>query len=272
MYKEASFREKVEQLVRTAGGFIRQERENFDCEKIELKGKSDLVSYVDRAAEEMLIEGCRDLIPGSGFMTEEAGLQELDKEWVWIIDPLDGTTNFIHGLPAYSVSLALCCEGESVLGFVYEISRDELFVAWKDGGAWMNGKQIQVSSPEKLEDSLLVTGFPYKDNGRMDDYLAVFKALMARSHGVRRIGSAAVDLAWVACGRMEAFYEYNLNAWDVAAGYLLVEEAGGKVTDFKNGREFLFGRQIAASNAKIHAEMLEVIHQYFQPLPEIQTF
>lgn len=236
-------------LVKETGDFIRQEALDFEPSKIQYKGKNDLVSYVDKTAEKKLVDGLTEILPGSGFIAEEGTSTKRSDSYNWIIDPLDGTTNFSHGLPIYSISVALIKRGELALGVVYEVNRDECFHAVKGGGAFLNHMPIHVSEVSTLDQALLATGFPYYDFEEMNKYLAVLNALMQKTHGLRRMGSAAVDLAYTACGRFEGFFEYNLNAWDVAAGALLVQEAGGKVTDFKGGNDFLFGREIVAGNS-----------------------
>ncbi|KEO73173.1 inositol monophosphatase family protein [Anditalea andensis] len=243
-------------IAKKAGAFIRNERQGFQIESIEHKGFNDLVSYVDKEAEKMIVEGLKALLPEAGYITEEGTETVQNDVYNWIIDPLDGTTNFIHGLPIYSVSIALIEKDKLLLGVVYEINLDECFYAISGRGAFCNGKSIKVSSATKLADSLIATGFPYYDFDLISKYLEVMKNLMQKSHGIRRLGSAAVDLVYVACGRAEAFFEYNLNAYDVAAGALIVLEAGGHVTDFGGGDKYIFGRQILASNFKIHSELM----------------
>ena len=252
--------------TRCVGAFIKAESKKFDVSKIEHKGFNDLVSYVDKEAEKQLVAALKNLLPEAGFITEEGTAESQQQEYTWIIDPLDGTTNFMHGLPIYSISIALSRQvllqkREIVLGVVYEINFDEAFYAWKDGGAFLNEKPIKVSKAEKLADSLIATGFPYTEFGRASDYLKMLGEFMSKSHGVRRIGSAAVDLAYVACGRFEGFFEFNLNAWDVAGGIIIVQEAGGQVSTFKKEGDPVFDREICASNTHIHAEMMAVIQQ-----------
>uniref|UniRef100_UPI003592FA45 inositol monophosphatase family protein n=1 Tax=Aquiflexum sp. TaxID=1872584 RepID=UPI003592FA45 len=176
------------------------------------------------------------------------------KAYTWIIDPLDGTTNFIHGLPIFSVSIGLRYLDEIVIGVVYEINFHECFYAMKGHGAFCNGKPIKVSSVKSLSESLIATGFPYSAFSQIDAYLDVLKELMRKCHGVRRLGSAAIDLCYVACGRVEGFFEYDLKPYDVAAGALIVKEAGGAVNDFRQGDKYLFGKEILASNGYIHQE------------------
>ncbi|ALW84507.1 inositol monophosphatase [Hymenobacter sedentarius] len=253
-------------LCRTTAQFIRQEAATFDRGKIEHKGVHDLVSYVDQETERKLVAGLRQLLPEAGFITEEgtAGPDTHTEEFTWIIDPLDGTTNFVHGLPVYSISVALLHRKELVIGVVHEVNRDESFRAVRGSGAFCNDLPIRVTDIPELNSSLIATGFPYKDFGQMGTYLQVLGAFMSRSHGVRRLGSAAVDLAYVAAGRYEGFFEFNLNSYDVAAGILLVREAGGHVTQFLEDGDPLFGREIVASNGHLHAEMQQTIREFWQ--------
>lgn len=212
----------------------------------------------------MIVDGLRPLIESAGFITEENTASVTGERYSWIIDPLDGTTNYIHGMPCFCISIALIDKEELVLGVVHELNFDECFYAWKDGGAFMNGEPIHVSKIQKLSDSLLATGFPYHDYGRMKPYMEVFDHFMRNTHGLRRLGSAAADLAYVACGRFEAFYEYGLNAWDVAGGAIIVQEAGGMVKDFSGGKDFVFGMEMVASNGFVGVEMLDVIRERFR--------
>ncbi len=249
-------------LAREAGGFIRTEAEKFSLDQVELKGKSDLVSYVDKETEKKLVSSLKDILPEAGFITEENTIAQDKKAYTWVIDPLDGTTNFVHGLPTYAVSVGLM-EGEVIVaGVVYEVTRDECFYAWKDGGAYMNDKPIHVTPATTIDESLFATGFPVHNFEKLDDYLGILNELMKDAHGLRRVGSAATDMAYVACGRYEAFFEYNLKPWDVAAGVIIVQEAGGTVTDFKGGDDFLFGQEMVAAGP-VHAELLEVVKKYW---------
>ena len=252
-------------LCRSTAGFIRQEATTFDRNKIEHKGVHDLVSYVDQETERRLVAGLRQLLPTAGFITEEgtAGPDSHTEEFTWIIDPLDGTTNFVHGLPVYSISVALLHQRELVVGVVHEVNRDESFRAVRGGGAFCNDQPMHVTDIPDLNNALIATGFPYKDFGLMQTYLQVLGAFMSRSHGVRRLGSAAVDLAYVAAGRCEGFFEFNLNAYDVAAGILLVREAGGHVTQFLTDGDPLFGREVVASNGRLHLEMQQTIREFW---------
>ncbi len=242
-------------VVDDAVVFLRGELLGFTYDKVEYKGLNDLVSYVDKGSEKILVTGLQALIPGAGFITEENTLNITGREWQWIIDPLDGTTNFVHGVPCFCVSVGLMYKGELVSGIVHEVNLNECFYGWKGGGAFLNGKPISVSVNRELRASLVATGFPYTNYDRMTEYMEVFGYCMKNTHGIRRLGSAAVDLAYVACGRFECFYEYGLNAWDVAAGAFLVKEAGGKVSDFKGGDNYIIGREIIASNAFVFEVM-----------------
>jgi len=256
--------EKVIDIAKEAGAFIREQRKTFSPEKIELKGLNDLVSYVDKMAEEQIVAGLQNIIPGAGFITEEKTINKTGERHNWIIDPLDGTTNFIHGLPVFSVSIALQEYDELVVGVVYEVNMDECFYAWKDSPAYMNGEVITTSASADISQSLLATGFPYYDFSKQSAYINLFTELMKSCHGLRRLGSAAVDLAYTACGRFDAFYEYNLNPWDVAAGVLIVKQAGGHVVNFSGGDEVLNTRELLATNGKITVELLEAIKAHFK--------
>ncbi|MBK6962764.1 MAG: inositol monophosphatase [Bacteroidales bacterium] len=254
---------KVCEISRMTGKYITSQSEKFIPEDVMQKGIHDYVSYVDKTAEQMIVEELKSLLPEAGFITEEETAGYDEQIFRWIIDPLDGTTNFIHKVPLFSVSIALMEQGEVVVGVVYEINRDECFYAWKGGIAMLNGKEIHVSPSQDFNSSLLATGFPYYDYGRLDAYLAIFKHFMQHTAGIRRLGSAAADLAYVACGRFEGFYEYGLHAWDVAAGAFIVQMAGGKVTDFKGNNNYIFGAELIAGNKPAHQEMIKVIDQKF---------
>ncbi len=249
--------EQVLQVAHPVAEFQRHEWSNFNRNAIEYKGAHDLVSYVDRTAEEMLVAGLSKLLPEAGFLTEEGTVEQSRRPLMWVVDPLDGTTNFAHGLPFFSISIALLLDGTPLLGMVWEPIRHERFTAVAGQGCRLNGQNITVSSTTILDHALLATGFPYEKYDRVDDYLPVLKRMMTESRGVRRLGSAALDLAYVACGRFDGFYEYNLSPWDVAAGVLLVTEAGGRASNFSGDANAIFGRQIVAANEKLHAQLLE---------------
>ena len=237
--------------ARETAAFLLEERSKFRQDKVEYKGLNNLVSYVDKEAEKMLVKACKLILPEAGFITEEGTVEGADEnqDLVWIIDPLDGTTNFVHGLPEFSVSIGLVWKGEPILGIVVHAPEHKIYHAREGGGAWCNGEKISVSAEQKLENSLLATGFPYYDFDLMPQYLSVLDHLMKNSHGLRRMGSSAIDLAYVASGIFDGFFEYNLSPWDVAGGICLVREAGGIVSDFKGADNALFGRQIVAGGA-----------------------
>lgn len=250
-------------IAEQAGRFIRQEMGRVVERDVEEKALNSLVSYVDKTAEAQLVEALSELLPGSVFLTEEATVEQQSGALQWIIDPLDGTTNFLFQVPVFSVSIALQAAGQTILGVVYEVNRQECFYAWRGGGAFLNGQPIGVSQRGPLERCLLATGFPYYDYERTARYFTALEYLMRHSRGIRRLGSAAVDLAYVACGRFDGFFEYSLHPWDVAAGAFIVQEAGGRVTDFRGGTDFLHGAEIIASNAAIAPELLQAIRQAF---------
>lgn len=256
----------LEQMIETAkqaGSFIRHERESFRDSDVEVKGLNDLVSYVDKTAEKIIVDALGLLLPEAGFIAEENTRSER-AACNWIIDPLDGTTNFVHGLPCYAVSIALEREGEILAGVVYEVSRDECFSAEKGKGAFLNGQAIRVSTRQSLSESLIATGFPIYNFQRLDHYLSALRYFMQHTHGVRRIGAAAADLCYLACGRVDAFFEYNLSPWDVAAGALIVREAGGTVSDFSGQDNWLFGREICCSNMALKESFQTVIRDLFR--------
>lgn len=252
------------EVVKRASAFIQQEATLFKQEKVEYKDVNNLVSYVDKEAEKLLVAGLRAILPEASFITEEGTTgQAPDLDALnWIIDPLDGTANFVHGLPVYCVSVGLARGKEPLIGVIHEPNRDELFYGWQGGGAWCNGERMQVSPASRLGESLLATGFPYYIFDKHDRYMKILETLMRQTHGLRRLGAAAVDLAYVAAGRFEGFYEYNLQSWDMAAGVLLVKEAGGVVSDFSGGDNYLFGGDVVAAGP-VHAELSAVIKEIF---------
>lgn len=265
MEKYEEICQKVQEVAKEAGAFIRVESGRLKATDIETKGLHNYVTYVDKQSEQLIVERLQEILPEAGFVVEEDTISRRGEKFNWVVDPLDGTTNFIHGLPCFSVSIALMEGDEAVVGVVYEVNQDECFYAWKGGGAWLNGKAIKVSDAPDLKSSLMATGFPYYDYSLLEKYMELFVWCLRNTHGVRRIGSAAVDLAYVACGRFEAFFEYSLNAWDVAAGALLVKEAGGEVTDFKGENNFVFGREIVAANPDVFKEFFPMIAKVFYP-------
>lgn len=259
-YKELCF--SVQKIARDAGSFIRTEGDKVTTEDIEFKDTTSLVTYVDKTAEANIVTALRKLIPEAGYVTEEGTAGSNNEKFTWVIDPLDGTTNFLHGIAPHSVSIGLLEDGIPVLGVVYEVKQDEMFYAWKDSPAFLNGKEIKVSPTKELQNALIGTGFPYYDFDRVDNYIAAMKELMQKSRGLRRFGSAAVDLSYVAAGRFSAFYEHALHAWDVAAGAFIVQQAGGKVTDFNGGKNWLFGGEIVAAAENIFDDFYEIVNKH----------
>ena len=253
---------EVRNITHKVAQFIKEERTKFNVLAVqEKKGYSDLVSYVDKEAERLLVTHLKALNESFGFITEE-DTPNVKKEYNWIIDPLDGTTNFIHDLPVYSISIALESQGNILLGVVEDIAQGDCFYATKGGGAYKNETQLFVTKTYQLQDTLIATGFPYYDFDRIESYMRLLQQIMSSTRGIRRMGSAAIDLAYTAAGRFDAFFEYNLNAWDVAAGILLVEEAGGVVTEWNGGSDPLFGRSILAGNKPIHTLFLELMKEW----------
>lgn len=249
-------------VVRKAADFIRSQAGSVSTDQIESKALNSLVSYVDRSAEEILVEGLGAILPDATFLTEEDTVDNTDSSLVWIIDPLDGTTNFLHNLPFYSVSVALQSHGELVIGIVLEVTREELFHCWKDGGSFLNYQSIRVASNRSFDEAIIATGFPYQDLNQLDQYINVFHSFVKNARGVRRLGSAALDLAFVAAGRFDGFYEFNLNPWDIAAGSLLIKEAGGLVEGFYDTDGWQTGSSIIGSAPAIFHRMKDIINEY----------
>jgi myo-inositol-1(or 4)-monophosphatase len=244
--------------------YIQSERGKIAKEQIEIKGLNDFVTRVDKTSEKLIVQALEPLVMGAGFIAEENTQPQKGDTYNWIIDPLDGTTNFIHGVPCYCISIALMEKDKIVVGVIYELNLQECFYAWEKGGAYLNGNKINVSAANSLKNSLLATGFPYYDYNLLDEYLNLFKYFMQNTHGLRRLGSAAADMAYVAAGRFEGFYEYGLKPWDVAAGTIIIVEAGGKVSDFSGNDNFIFGQQIVCSNALVFDEFKGVVSKYMQ--------
>lgn len=255
--------------ARRAGNVINRASLDLGQLTIGVKQQNDFVTEVDRAAEAIIIETLREVYPSHAILAEESGLSEQTSEFQWIIDPLDGTTNFIHGFPQYAISIALAHKGILTHAVVYDPNRNELFTASKGGGAFLNDKRIRVSKCVKLEESLLGTGFPYRLFDHVDTYLAIFKEMTKRSVGVRRPGAASLDLAWVACGRIDGFWEFGLAPWDMAAGALLILEAGGLVSDLAGDSNYLQTGNIVGGTPKVFNQLLQTI----QPLrtPALQA-
>jgi len=269
MSSDFVFIPKAEVIAREAGARLRE----FYATGVttEYKGAADLVTVADRTVEKLVLERLSAAFPEHGIYGEEGTRERLDGEYRWYVDPLDGTTNFAHSVPHFCVSLGLeqrpagLAEGEDgalVAGVIYDPMRDEMYVTERGKGAWLNGKRIHASETKRLEESLIATGFPSQKRHKSPN-IHFYHEFTLRSHGVRRLGSAALDLAYVAAGRYEAFWEFNLNPWDTAAGILLVEEAGGKVTDFSGQKVKLDSKEVLATNGKIQAELVGLFEEMF---------
>ncbi|MEN9447478.1 MAG: hypothetical protein RJA25_768 [Bacteroidota bacterium] len=258
-----NIQEKTIEAVELAATFIQHEVGKLQATDIESKSFNSLVTYVDKESEKILVNALQKIIPDATFLTEENTITAHHGEWQWIIDPLDGTTNFIHQVPVFGISVGLKHQDEIVLGVVKELNRNELFYAVKNSGAFLNGHQIYVSTTNNLSNSLVATGFPYYDFEYIESYTNTLKYLMTHTRGIRRLGSAAIDLCFTACGRFDLFFEYSLSPWDVAAGALILQEAGGMVTDFKGANNWLHGQQIIGSNQNLSEETLLLLKKYF---------
>ncbi|HPE61324.1 MAG TPA: inositol monophosphatase family protein [Thiolinea sp.] len=248
-------------IARDAGDFIRRHAGHVERLRVETKVPNDFVSEVDRQSEAMIIQALRRAYPDHAILGEESGLLgREDADYQWLVDPLDGTTNFLYGLPLYTVSIALRHKGRLLVGVVYDPQHDELFAAARGEGATLNNRRIRVSSRPSMEGALLGSGIPFKAGQDLDGYLETLRVLIPGTAGVRRCGSAALDLAYVACGRFDAFWEFRLNAWDIAAGILLVQEAGGLVGDPWGGNSQLQSGDTLAASPKVFKEMLQRLH------------
>jgi myo-inositol-1(or 4)-monophosphatase len=269
----ASFLETAAEIAREAGAIVGNYLERHIG--FELKGDFDLVTEADRASERLIVERLRSHFPTHAIVAEEGGGQTGASEYRWYVDPLDGTTNFAHGFPMFNVTLGLEREGELIAGVIFDPIRDEMFAAESGSGAFLNHRRIHVSKAARIEDSLLATGFPSRKRHQNVNVHFYYQLAML-SHGVRRAGAAALDLAYVACGRLDGFWEFSLNPWDMAAGVLLIREAGGVCSDMRGDPMSLRGPHIVADNGLIHAEILELFAEIFAgryrvPLPEMRV-
>jgi len=255
--------------ARRAGRIITRASVDLDQLQVARKQRNDFVTEVDHASEHAIVETLRGAYPDHAILAEEsghtAGKQATatvhEAENIWVIDPLDGTTNFIHGFPQYAVSIALMQRGIVTQAVVYDPTRDELFTASRGRGAFLNDRRIRVSKRTKLDEALVGTGFPYRQLDHIDDYLRIFRLVTERAAAVRRPGAAALDLAYVACGRYDAFFEFGLAPWDVAAGSLLITEAGGLIGNFAGDADYVFSEQVVAATPKIFASMIGLLAQ-----------
>ncbi len=248
--------------ARSASKIINRASQDLDHLKVTTKQQSDFVTEVDRKAEAAIIDVLRAAYPEYGILAEESGETAGTGEgsnYQWIIDPLDGTTNFIHGFPQYAISIALAHKGQITQSLVYDVVHNEMFTASKGGGAFLNERRIRVSKCLKLEDALLGTGFPYRVFQHVDAYLGIFKELMQKTSGLRRPGAASLDLAYVASGRLDGFWEFGLSPWDIAGGSLLISEAGGLIGDLAGNEDYLKTGNVIAGSPKIFSQLLQVI-------------
>ena len=249
---------EVKMLSIYTGAFIRNMHTSTN-QSYKTKGKNDFVTTIDKQSEEKIVEGLSKILPSAGFIAEEQTVKQKTQEYMWVIDPIDGTTNFIHGLYPHAISIALLKNNKPVIGVIYEIGQNECFYTWKNAPAFCNGKEIFVSKNKTVEQSLIATGFPYYNFSKLKEFTNTLEYFMQNSQGIRRLGSAATDLAYIACGRFDAFYEYGLKPWDVAAGILLVEQAGGSVSAFSLEKNPIFDSEIIASNSHVFKEFSTII-------------
>ncbi|MCW3787499.1 inositol monophosphatase family protein [Plebeiibacterium sediminum] len=249
--------QSVIDLAKSTGKYILEE--SSKSKRIEAKGKNDFVTHIDKGSEERLVKGLSEMLPEAGFVAEEGTSEKVGEEYNWIVDPIDGTTNFIHGLSPFAISIALEYKKEMVLGVVYELGLNECFYSWKGAPAYLNGKEIVTSEAPTISDSLIATGFPYSNFSKIEGFNKTMDYFMRNSHGLRRLGSAATDLAYVACGRFDGFYEYDLKPYDVAAGAFIVQQAGGKNCDLKGGDDYIYGRGIISGNSLMFDEFKDVV-------------
>lgn len=250
---------EVRTLAIETGNFLREERKHFLREKVQEKNAHDYVSYVDKESERRLIVCLSELLPEAGFIAEEGSGSLTTEEYCWVVDPLDGTTNFIHDNAPYCVSIALRNRNEILLGVVYEVCRDECFWAWKGSPAYLNGREIHVTSIDNLDQSFIELGFPYDAERFRPIVIRLIERLYGRVGGLRLLGSAAVELCYIAAGRFEARFEGLLGPWDIAAGTIILTQAGGQVSDFHGGSTFYSGHEVLASNGRIHDQLLKII-------------
>lgn len=249
---------------RIGAGILRANYNKLSVADVDEKGTHDFVTAIDRASERAIIDRIRTAFPDHSILAEESGYHETSSRVRWIIDPLDGTTNYIHGYPIFAVSIAAEVGGRIEAGVVIDVSREEEFTAARGEGAWLNGNRITVSRVNAMDKALLLTGFPFRATTWLEDFIVVFRDLVKVSAGLRRPGSAAIDLASIACGRADGFWEFGLSAWDIAAGALLIEEAGGVITDVENGSAYLRTGHVLCGNPAIHAQMEELIMSRFE--------
>lgn len=263
IYEKSEFLGTAFRAALLAGDFVRRNLGKISKDDIDIKQTSDFVTYIDRESEQIIIKTIRDKFPDHHFLAEESLKESGTGQYRWIIDPLDGTTNYIHGYPIFSLSIALQFHDEIILGLVYDPLRKEIFTAKKGKGTFLNGKKTKVSAAGDMSNSLIATGFPFRKRELIDPYLALFKNIFSKVSDIRRAGSAALDLAHVACGRCEGFFELSLGPWDIAAGSVLIKEAGGVITDFGGGNDYLSTGNVVAAAPALHGEILKEVKGVF---------
>jgi myo-inositol-1(or 4)-monophosphatase len=255
-------KDQTQLIVDDAAAFIRTHFGQVSTHDIEVKGHNSLVSYVDKTSEEILVAGLQKILPSAGFITEEETTSQEQKEYTWIIDPLDGTTNFLHGIPHFSISIGLYDGKNVILGIVHNVMTSETYWAIKGDGAYVNNRPIMVTQELHFASTLIGTGFPYKQNQTVSGHFTALEEILHTTRGIRRFGSAALDLCYVATGHFGAFYEHTLNAYDIAGGALIVTEAGGKISDYSGGSNWLFEGQILAAAPQFKGRMVEILRQF----------
>lgn len=256
-----AFVDAAVEAARIGGAVLRDHAARATGISVSLKGLNDYVTEVDHASEKAILDYLRDRFPDHSIVAEESEEETRDKRFQWFVDPLDGTTNYIHAVPIYAVSVGLCREGKMVAGAVYDPVRDEMFHAVAEGGAFLNKERIHIAERDSLKGALVATGFPFRAHGRLREYLRSLETFILQTAGIRRAGSASLDLCYTACGRYDGFWEMSLSSWDIAAGSLIVREAGGVVTDFLGRDGYLKSGNVVVANRRIHSAMLEVIRQ-----------
>ena len=259
----SAFLETAQKAAFEAGKILIDNFGKVSKEDIRKKAATDFISYVDETSERKIIETIQQSFPEHTVFAEEGGMVEKKSDYTWIIDPLDGTTNYLRSVPIFAISIALKYKDETLVGVVYDPVHDDLFYAEKGHGTFLNDKSVQVSRKANLNESFIATGFPFKSKHKLDGYLSVFKGIFNSCIGIRRMGAAAIDLAYVACGRFEGFWEIGLAPWDIAAGRILITEAGGRISDFWNTEDFKDSSYILATNDAIHQELGGIIREEF---------
>lgn len=254
--------EIAKQAAREAGGILMDAFGRLDSDQVDLKGSGDYVTDLDKRSEAAIIRTIRAAYPDHAVQAEESGWDREGASVRWIIDPLDGTANYVQSIPVFAVSIAAVEGDELKTGVIFDPVHDELFWAEKGGGAFLNGRPIHVSAKKEMAYSMLASGFPWRSKAQIRPYLTCFRELFLEAAGIRRMGAAAIDLAYTACGRFDGFWEMKLHAWDIAAGILIIEEAGGRATDFEGGRNFLQTGNVVAGNIHVHPQILKVVRSH----------